>query len=102
MRFSLAALGSPAAAASRLCCSSTPSSLTRLIVLSRQRANDVLSQQRASAHSILLSSPSTLKKNSVRAMATSQNNPGGGEKLDKNTPDEKWKDILNAEQVRSD
>ena len=35
------------------------------------------------------------RRDSVRAMATS------GEKLDRNTPDEKWKELLTAEQVRT-
>ena len=66
------------------------SSRAALLVFS-QRASTTI--DRSSLLNLTLSS-----RNSIRAMATKA--PGGPEKLDKNTPEEKWKELLTAEQVR--
>ena len=84
----------------RTCLSATTSAVSsRAAALALQRASTLSSSSSSSSiaafplnRSSPFSTPS--RRESVRAMATS------GETLDKNTPEEKWKELLTAEQVR--
>lgn len=80
----------------RRCLSSTSAVSSRAALLlpplSQHRASSLASIAAFDRSS--LSNSTRLRRNSFRAMATS-----GETKLDKNTPEEKWKEILTAEQV---
>ena len=80
----------------RTCFSATTSAISsRAAALVLQRASTLSSSSSIAASNRSSLFPTPSRRDSIRAMATV------GEKLDKNTPEEKWKELLTAEQVRT-